>query len=167
MGQPHPLRLSTNVYCFYTLTDRNFAIFGLPVNNLVIQLGGKNLVNFWPGPRQPPPFTPRTIIPPQFYAPNLNNTCFLQKWYIAKRVTRWNNFKFSRVKWRTSSDGQNSTDSLKPIRESIVSSWIGFPFWIGFFKKSVFKKNSFFKSVFLNRFSSNIPARKYSKGILF
>ena len=58
-------RDNTIVYCFYTLTDGIFAIFGLPVNNLVIQLGEKNLVNFWPGPRQPPPFTPRTIIPPR------------------------------------------------------------------------------------------------------
>ena len=58
-------RDNTIVYCFYTLTDGIFAIFGLPVNNLVIQLGEKTLVNFWPGPRQPPPFTPRTIIPPR------------------------------------------------------------------------------------------------------
>ena len=43
-----------------------------------------------------------------------------------------------------SSDGQNSIDSLKPIRESIVFSWIDFPFWIGFLKKSVYFKNGFF-----------------------
>ena len=42
-------RDNTIVYCFYTLTDGIFAIFGLPVNNIVIQLGEKNLVNFWPG----------------------------------------------------------------------------------------------------------------------
>ena len=45
-------RDNTIFYCLYTLTDGIFAIFGLPVNNLVIQLGEKYLVNFWPAARE-------------------------------------------------------------------------------------------------------------------